>query len=362
MSEQPGTKSTPIDTAAVGDRPSKISAAPRAWFPLRWVVGALFVAAALTIWPLWAPLTLAAWSTSIARPTHARLARSVGGSSRAAGVVTVMLALTILGPLVLLGITVAGTVADLLAQLQRSGGLREAFDMVTTQTGQPQQEVIGWKEAVALLQRHGMGAMTAAGTVFGVLSTVSVGVIVFVASFYTFLVHGGPAYRWLIEHSPLPPAYVARFAGAFDETGRGLLLGFGLTSLLQGLIAGVAYAIIGVPQPVVLGALTAVCALIPLIGTGLVWGPVSIVLFLGGHTGSGIASLVVGAIVASLDNLVRPALTRQGNLQLPTYVVFVAMLGGIAAFGGGGLLLGPLIIRLLAEGLRIGRDAQSSRP
>jgi predicted PurR-regulated permease PerM len=43
-------------------------------------------------------------------------------------------------------------------------------------------------------------------------------------------------------------------------------------------------------------------------------------------------------------------------------VVFVAMLGGIAAFGPGGLLLGPLIVRLLAEGLLIGRDAQSSRP
>jgi predicted PurR-regulated permease PerM len=357
---EPALSKTPIDTVAAPERQSK--PVPRAWFPLRWVVGVLFVAAALTVWPLWAPITLAAWCTSIARPLHKRLARSVGGSGGAAGVVTVLLALTILVPLVLLGFTVAGTVADLVSQLQQSGGLREAFEVVTADTRRPHGDAIGWQEALALLQQHGMGAVTAAGTLFGVLSTATIGLVVFVASFYTFLVRGNAGYRWMLASSPLPPAYLDRFAAAFNETGRGLLLGFGLTSLLQGLIAGIAYAIIGVRQSILLGALTAVCALIPVVGTGLVWGPVSIVLLWKGQTAAGIASLVVGGVVASLDNLVRPALARQGHLQLPTYVVFVAMLGGIAAFGPGGLLLGPLIVRLLTEGLLIGRDAQSSRP
>jgi predicted PurR-regulated permease PerM len=357
---EPALTNTPIETVAVPERLAR--AAPRAWFPLRWIVAGLFVAAALTLWPLWAPLTLAAWSTSIARPLHRRLARSVGGSSRAAGVVTVLLTLTMLVPLVLLGFTVASTVADLVGQLQQSRGLREALNVVFADARQGPTEVIGWQQALALLQRHGMGAMTAAGTLFGAVSEGTVGLVVFVASFYTFLVHGRAGYSWMLEHSPVPSAYVDRFAAAFDETGRGLLLGFGLTSLLQGLIVGIAYAVMGVPQSIVLGALTAVCALIPVVGTGLVWGPVSLVLFTSGQTGAGIASLVVGGVVASLDNLVRPALARQGHLQLPTYVVFVAMLGGIAAFGGGGLLLGPLIVRLLTEALRIGRAAQSSRP
>jgi predicted PurR-regulated permease PerM len=83
---------------------------------------------------------------------------------------------------------------------------------------------------------------------------------------------------------------------------------------------------------------------------------VAVALFLGDRPGAAIATLCVGAVVASLDNFVRPVLARYGQLQLPTYLVFVAMLGGVVSFGPGGLLLGPLFVRLVMEGLMIGRE------
>jgi predicted PurR-regulated permease PerM len=59
---------------------------------------------------------------------------------------------------------------------------------------------------------------------------------------------------------------------------------------------------------------------------------------------------------------VRPWLSRYGQLQLPTFVIFIAMMGGIAAFGGAGLLLGPLLVRLASEALEIWREDRAAPP
>ena len=104
-----------------------------------------------------------------------------------------------------------------------------------------------------------------------------------------------------------------------------------------------------------LGLLTAFAALIPSVGTALVWVPLGVGLAIGGRTGEAIAVVVLGCVVAVVDNIVRPVLSRHAHLDLPTFLLFIAMLGGIAMFGAWGLLLGPLFVRLGVEALRIGR-------
>jgi predicted PurR-regulated permease PerM len=195
-------------------------------------------------------------------------------------------------------------------------------------------------------------------TLFGAVTSVAVGSFVFVFSFYTFLVDGRRGYLWALEHSPLRRDHFARFAAAFEETGRGLLISFGFTSLVQGSLSTLGYLIIGVPQALMLGLLTSIASFIPVVGTGLVWVPVTLVMLASQRPAAAVAVIVLGVVVALLDNFVRPALSRYGRLDLPTFVIFVAMLGGVAAFGGGGLLLGPLIARSAVEGLRIWRAAE----
>jgi predicted PurR-regulated permease PerM len=156
--------------------------------------------------------------------------------------------------------------------------------------------------------------------------------------------------------------HTQRLAAAFEETGRGLVISMGGTSLFQGALATIGYLVVGAPQPFMLGMLTSIGSFIPIVGTALVWVPLSLALVALGRDGQAIAVVVIGLVVSTLDNFVRPWLSRYGHLQLPTFVIFIAMMGGIAAFGGAGLLLGPLFVRLASEALELWREDRAALP
>jgi predicted PurR-regulated permease PerM len=67
---------------------------------------------------------------------------------------------------------------------------------------------------------------------------------------------------------------------------------------------------------------------------------------------------VIGvAVIGTVDNLARPYLARRGRLELPTWLVLTSMFGGVELFGGWGLVLGPLLVRLAKEALVLSREA-----
>jgi predicted PurR-regulated permease PerM len=323
-----------------------------------WCLALLGVAAALALVPLWAPMLLASWMAVAFRPWHAKLAQKIGGRSRAASVVTVLLVAAALLPLLVLGLSIVGTSVSLVEELRKSDGLGEALHSVIASQPQGASSAFDLKHLGELIQSHGSEAWHAASLVFGAASAAAVGVFVFIYGFHTCLVDGSRAYEWLVDHSPLERWQTERLAAAYEETGRGLLIGVGLTALFQGAVATVGYLIIAVPQPLVFGLLTVIAALIPSIGTALVWVPLGIGLLVADKTGAGAAVLGLGVVVSVADNFVRPLLSRHANLDLPAYLLFVSMLGGIVVFGTWGLLAGPLFVRLAVEALRLGRERQ----
>jgi predicted PurR-regulated permease PerM len=317
----------------------------------------LLVAAFFALVPLWAPVLLAAWCAIVAKPLHQRLAKRVGGRSKAAGVVTVLLVVLALAPIVFIALSLFGAAAQLIHKLQQSGGGRGALSALIS--SEPTLQINRWdaRRAVDFVREHGAGALDAATTLVGATTAVGVGLFVFVFGFYTFLVDGRRAWDWLIEHSPLPRPYMHRLGNAFAETGRGMLIGVGVTAALQGLVMTIGFIVIDVPQALVLGLLTGVAGLIPSIGTGLVWVPVAAALAMAGRNAAAIATVAIGVFVSVVDNVLRPWLSRYGQLLLPTFVLFLAMLGGIATFGGWGVLLGPLFVRMATEALGIWRES-----
>jgi predicted PurR-regulated permease PerM len=327
----------------------------------RWTVIGLSLAALWTMHPLWAPVLLAAWTAILAQPLHNRMMR-LGGRTRAAGLLTVAFVVLAIAPLVVVGLSLFGTAVDLVHSLERSSGGKDAFNVLLSSERSAGIASNPLQRGFELMRQHGASAMRAASTVFGAATAVVIGLFVFLCGFFAFLTEGNRAKSWIISHSPLPREHMLRFGAAFVETGRGLFIGVGVTALLQGVLATVGYVVIGVPQALVLGLLTTLAALIPSIGTGLVWVPVTVALFLSGRNGAGVALLVVGCVVSVADNIIRPWLSRYGHLQLPTFVVLVSMLGGIGVFGPWGVLLGPLLVRLAVEALAIWQDEQGVAP
>jgi predicted PurR-regulated permease PerM len=117
-----------------------------------------------------------------------------------------------------------------------------------------------------------------------------------------------------------------------------------LVAVAQGAIGGVAFWLLGIGAPVFWGAVIAFCSLIPVVGAAIVWGPTVLVLLLSGQIGRGVILLLVGVLGISMaDNILRPLLLS-GRTSVNGLVIFLGLLGGVAAFGFIGLVLGPIIL------------------
>ncbi len=130
--------------------------------------------------------------------------------------------------------------------------------------------------------------------------------------------------------------------------------------IIQGIIGGVAFHVLGLPAPVLWGSAMAILALIPFFGASLIWGPASLMLVFQGSYAKGIGLFVLGALVISMiDNLLRPMLIGD-RTKLHMLMVFFSVLGGISYFGFIGFILGPLIAALCLSLLDIYRPAEKS--
>ncbi len=323
----------------------------------------LVLLAARALFPLWLPLLLAAWFSDLARPLSAWLAKVLRGQRRAASLVAVLLVVLVLTPLSITVLSLADDAERLVRTVLESQSVESAFNsLVAGPSGAPDLGTMLLNEprrALELLENNGPRALGLASSLAGATLSVVIGMVVFVMAFYVFLVHGPGAGAWFESHAPLSQRQFRRLAVAFHETGRGLIVGVGLAAVAQGAIAGIGYVVVGLPHAFVLALLTAMAALVPSLGSGLVWLPVAAVLALSGRLSDAAVVFVVGSIAGVSDNFIRPYLSRYGQLQLPTFVLFCAMLGGVMAFGAAGLIVGPLFVRFAVEGLRLWREREA---
>ena len=122
-----------------------------------------------------------------------------------------------------------------------------------------------------------------------------------------------------------------------------------MIAVLQGFLGGLLFAILGLGAPVFWGVMMGFFSFLPFFGTWVVWLPTAIWLMLTGQLAKGIMLIALGAaLVASVDNIVRPALLT-GRTQMNGLLMFVSLLGGLSVFGLIGLVLGPLVLALVAS-------------
>ncbi|HLS82211.1 MAG TPA: AI-2E family transporter, partial [Steroidobacter sp.] len=142
------------------------------------------------------------------------------------------------------------------------------------------------------------------------------------------------------------------YLDAVGATTQAVVYALILGAITQGAVAGVGYWIFGVDAPVMLGAVTALIALIPF-GAPVVWGSLSVWMIVTGDVWSGVGLLLWGLLLVSwMDNIVRPLVISSAT-RMPFLLVVFGVLGGVLAFGLVGLFIGPV---LLAVCLAIWRE------
>ncbi len=172
-----------------------------------------------------------------------------------------------------------------------------------------------------------------------------------------FLYKDGPT--WLAALHDLIPmdlSHKQKILARVDQTVRAVVKGMFLTAIVQGLLAGSAYMVLGMPFPVVLTALTVMLAPLPFGGTALIWGPVVLYFLWVGPFWKAIAMLGWGVgVVSMIDQFLRPWLIGQ-DVQMPVLLLVFSVLGGLALYGLIGLFIGPILVSLLVTALQIYRE------
>ena len=170
---------------------------------------------------------------------------------------------------------------------------------------------------------------------------------------FSFLARGPELVAWLDSVSPLRRGQTLELLDTFKKVSIAVIVSTVITAAVQAAAALVGYLIAQVPNPVFFAAVTFFVAFIPAVGAAAVCLAAALLLFVTGHPYMAIFLALWGMVVVGLvDNLVKPLLIRRG-MELHGSVVFFALIGGLAAFGAIGLLVGPLVVSLFLALLRM---------
>jgi len=184
-------------------------------------------------------------------------------------------------------------------------------------------------------------------------------ILVFFIILFFSLKDGEKAFNYFKSLSPFRSEIQEKFFQHFKDITRSVLIGQVVVGIIQGIISGIGYFIFGVPNALLLTALTIVIGVIPIIGPWFVWIPIDIYLFTVGKTGAGIGLLIYGLFLINwIDTIIRPLIVSR-RTQINPAIILVGMIGGLFVFGVIGFIIGPLILAYILLVLEIYRKNKS---
>ncbi len=229
------------------------------------------------------------------------------------------------------------------------GPVQNAAREVLQAVPQPQREL------QKLAGAQGGQAAAAVGGVLAATGTAVFQTVMMLIALFFFLTDGRRLVEWIDARVPLRPGQFRAFMEEFRQTSVSVLLSTIGTAAIQTATAVVGYVIARAPNLPFFTLATFVLALVPAVGGAVMVVGVSLLLLATGHPVAGTFLAIWGVAVVSLsDNVARPYLLK-GGMELHGGLVFFALLGGLAVFGGVGLVVGPLILTFLVTALKLYR-------
>jgi predicted PurR-regulated permease PerM len=310
--------------------------------------------------PFAGPILWALLLAFLLYPLNDALRRALQGRrGLAALLLTLAGVLLIMVPTALIAVTFATQAGELVSRIQHIAERHHVSQLSDLLRIPLASWAIGWIGSYApitadqiqawLIENGRSFLLTLVGVSGAALASVlgaMVGLVLMLFLLFFFLRDGEELVRRAMRLVPMEEKRKTALLDHLSSVTRALVLGTLLTAVVQGGLLGTGFAIVGLPSPVVFGVLSALASVVPFVGTALVWVPAVLVLLAQGRTWAAIFFLIWSiGLVASVDNVIKP-LVVSGRAGLPTFAVFLGLLGGLAAFGAIGMFLGPVIVAL----------------
>ncbi len=318
-----------------------------------------------------------AWAGILAivfAPMHARLGRFIKNADLCALASTLLTTLVAVLPLLVLVLVISREVALGVGQIKTSAANIKDWEATLTQTryvGPTWQWVqVHFKsfegDANELLSNAAQRVGAVAVSVFsGALTNISeflFNVVMVAFTVFFFFRDGAKIVGYLKRALPIEAETADEIGAMIADVVRASINGVVIISLLKGLLAGLAFWVLGVPSPALWGAVGAVASLIPLVGIALVWVPATLLLWVKGAALKALILAVFGlTVVGLIDNILYPYLAR-GEVRLHTLLIFFSAMGGLAVFGFLGFVLGPVVALLAEQLVEVASEYYSGRP
>lgn len=282
-------------------------------------------------------------------PLHGWLVRNKAPSGLASFVVTILGAVLLIVP----GILLAGLLVNEAQQVAESvlkSPILERFQSL---------QIRGIPIGPRLAEAGGRIVATIGASAFGLVGTATRLTLNLTISFfglYYVLKHPGDVWLDARPYIPFSRENTDKLGKRFKDVTVSTVIGTGVVAAIQGALLGVAFWIAGLPNVLFWGVVTMALAILPVVGSGLVWGPAAVVLIMQGRPLAGVLLLVWGLlIVGSVDNFIRPLIYRRFS-EIPPLVTLIGAIVGVSHFGILGLLIGPLALSYFFELIRMYRE------
>ena len=267
----------------------------------------------------------------------------------AAGLVVALVVFVIVVP----GISFAGLVVSQAQQIG-SGVLQNPL------LGRFSELRIGNVDVGAQLANLGTKAMSWVGSsalgLIGTATRLTLNLTISLFGLFYLLLRPAETWASVVPYIPFSAENTEKLRTRFRDVTTSTVIGTGLTAVIQGALLGVAFWFIGLPEAVFWGVVTSVLSILPLVGSGLVWGPAALILALNDRYAAAVGLALWGVIVVgNVDFVIRPMVFRRWA-QIHPLITLVGALAGLPYFGLLGLLIGPLALSYLFELLKMYRQ------
>ncbi len=349
--------------------PARSSFYPRVFASVTAVV--LGIAVLRIMQPFLGPLLWATLLAFMVFPLNVKLRAAFRGrASLAALLLTLASILMLVVPAIFLGVIFGRQASELVGQLQTSAAqhqIRRPSDVLQL----PQVDrLVQWVESslpissdqirdslLSAGQQIIQSIISLGGSLFASVFGLIVAIILALFLLFFFLRDGERMVTRAMVVVPLDDRRKASLLAHLASVIRATVLSSLVTALVQGTLIGIGFALAGLPWPIVFAVLSMGAAMIPFVGTAVVWIPAAVWLLLTGHWGAALFFVIWGAaVVSSADNVVRP-LFISSRARITTLPVFIGLIGGISAFGAIGIFLGPVVIALVLALFEFAEDA-----